>query len=189
MFKSALQVTGTYSHEEVALFEKVAMLRHLTKNEVLQKEGETASSMFFVQKGALYQYQATDDQSNNIIELYTANEWLMNAHSFVSRQPAQTAIAAFSDSTLLEITIERIHYLIGRSPAFLQLNRVTATANSRVLFFDHSLTPAQKYQWILDSRPGLIRQFPLKMIASYLKITPETLSRVREKLVGRASTS
>jgi len=44
------------------------------------------------------------------------------------------------------------------------------------------MTPLQKYQYILDHRPDLIQQFPLKIIASYLKITPETLSRVRDKL-------
>jgi hypothetical protein len=44
------------------------------------------------------------------------------------------------------------------------------------------MTPLEKYQFVLQTRPQLVQVFPLKMIASYLKVTPETLSRVREKL-------
>ncbi|MEO5563434.1 MAG: hypothetical protein ABIR18_08365, partial [Chitinophagaceae bacterium] len=53
-------------------------------------------------------------------------------------------------------------------------------ATSRVHFFDNRLNPTEKYQYILDNKSGLLQKFPLKLIASYLKITPETLSRVRE---------
>jgi hypothetical protein len=56
------------------------------------------------------------------------------------------------------------------------------SAVSRVIFFDNASTPTEKYLYILNNRLQLIQAFPLKMIASYLKITPETLSRVREKV-------
>lgn len=50
---------------------------------------------------------------------------------------------------------------------------------SRTYLFDNSLNPAQKYNYIKEAKPLLLQMFPIKMIASYLKIAPETLSRVR----------
>jgi hypothetical protein len=82
----------------------------------------------------------------------------------------------------LELSIENIHKLVAISPVFLQLGGILASSVSRISFFDNDLTPLKKYQFIIQNRPQLIQAFPLKLIASYLKITPETLSRVREKL-------
>ena len=55
---------------------------------------------------------------------------------------------------------------------------------SRIVLFDNALTPKAKYAYVLNNSPQLIQEFPLKMIASYLKITPETLSRSERRLSG-----
>jgi hypothetical protein len=52
-------------------------------------------------------------------------------------------------------------------------------AVSKIVLFDNALAPKEKYLYVLNNRQQLIQEFPLKMIASYLKITPETLNRVR----------
>jgi hypothetical protein len=78
--------------------------------------------------------------------------------------------------------MHKMHEMIGLSPAFFQLARVLEPVHSRTHLFDNQLTPLEKYQYILQHRPGLLQAFPLKIIASYLKITPETLSRVRDKI-------
>src|SRR6185312_9091668 len=147
------------------------------------QRGEVQRSIFYLLKGSAYQYNFKQEAYQNIIELHEENEWFLNHQSLVGQIPSDVFIAAYAPCTVLELTLEAIHQLIGCSPTFLLLNKILESSTSRVHFFDNSSTPLQKYQFVLDSRPQLLQEFPLKMIASYLKITPETLSRTREKWV------
>src|SRR5690606_16354801 len=118
----------------------------------------------------------------NILELHTDNEWFFNRSSLTRQTPAQSFVKAYTNSIILEINIQSIHALIYKSAAFFQFNSIISQPASSSYFFDNTTTPLQKYQHVLAHKPALLHTFPLKMIAAYLKITPETLSRVREKL-------
>ncbi|MFW0717481.1 Crp/Fnr family transcriptional regulator [Pedobacter sp. N23S346] len=183
MKSNVLDTIGSFSDWENTLFEKEIKLRRIAKNEVLLEEGEIASSVFFILEGSLFQHIKTGENVQTIIDLHLENEWVLNHKSFVTQQPADSAISSFTNAYILEISLESIHRLIGYSQSFLKLNKIMDHAVSRVVFFDKASTPIDKYLYILKNRPKLIQNFPLKMIASYLKITPETLSRVREKII------
>jgi CRP-like cAMP-binding protein len=187
MFSEILRATGSYSDQDVALFEKQASVRQVEKGQVLLRKGEVARSLFFILKGAAFQYKTGPETERDIIDLHLDLEWLFNYTSLIGQKPSECEMEAFVDSTVLELSLETLHYLTGKSLAFLQLNKVLERAVSKLHFFDNSMTPLEKYQFILNTRPQLIQVFPLKMIASYLKITPETLSRVREKLARNIS--
>ncbi len=178
-YQEILNAIGNFGDLDALHFEKEVKLRHIQKGELLLDKSEVARSLFFILEGLFFQHK--EDQQ--IIDLHLPNEWVVNHKSFITQQPADSYIAAYTDGVVLELSIEALHRLIQRSPAFLQLNKVMDAATARLYFFDNDLTPLQKYQHVLDTKPLLIQSFPLKMIASYLKITPETLSRVREKLV------
>ena len=181
MIVNALNAAGSFSNRDIMLFEKEVRPRHAKKGEVLFTQGHVARSLFLVLRGAVYQYATKPDAADQIIDLHAAGEWLLSYPSFVAQLPAESSIAAFTDCDLLEISIESVHFLIGQSPSFLQLNKIIEQATSRLYFFDHSLTPLQKYRFIFEKKPLLLQIFPLKMIASYLKVSPETLSRVRKR--------
>lgn len=184
-----LATIGSFQEWERELFFKALRIRLVEKDEIILKKGDVASSVFFVQKGSLYQFLEHKDAADTIIDLHLENEWAFNYKSFISQQPSDANIRAYSKSEVGEISIESIHFLISRSLSFLKLNQIMDPAVSRISFFDHSATPLEKYLHILQTRPKLIQSFPLKMIAAYLKISPETLSRVREKLVRPKSIS
>ena len=176
-FAQALKSTGNYITEDIVLFEKEVDLRVVRRREVLLSKGEIAKSVFYLLKGAVYQSNAS-----NIIDLHLESEWFFNHQSFISQTPSDIEIAAFAESTVLEVSIESLHYLIIKSPAFFQLNKIMEQAKHRLHFYDNKLSPLQQYQFIMDNKPELLQKFPLQMIASYLKMAPETLSRAREKL-------
>ena len=182
MFEKILLSTGTYSDYEIELFEKSISLRQVGKKEVLLREGQVAKSVSFIVEGAVFQYRHNIEHEREIIELNISNEWFFNHASLTGQKPSELFIEAFTESIVLEVSLDVIHYLTGKSLAFLQLNRILEGAVSRLQFFDHAMTPMEKYQFVLKTRPQLVQLFPLKMIASYLKISPETLSRVREKI-------
>lgn len=174
----SLQTIGPFSQEQLALIGGHCTFREIKKHDILLEAGQVCSAFFFLITGACYQFRTTD-AGENIIDLHVAGDCVVNHASFVSRQPATETIKAYEDGEIGELTIQSLHQLIARSQAFLQLAKLLQVSTLRTDFFDDAMTPAEKYQYILANKPGLIRTFPLKYIASYLKITPETLSRVR----------
>ncbi|WP_421827031.1 Crp/Fnr family transcriptional regulator [Larkinella sp.] len=173
---------GTFSEEQIRLFAHRVHHRSVEKDAVLLAAGAVCQTVYCSLEGAFYQVRYNDEQEPVIIDLHLPGQWFFNHQSFVTQTPSAYTIQAYSDGIVLELTIQVIHELIAISPVFLQLGSLLNQATDRIRFFDQNLTPAQKYQYILDHQSKLLHLFPLKMIAAYLKITPETLSRVRERL-------
>lgn len=186
MYAGILRATGSYQDSEVALFEKVITMREIGKNEFLLQKGDVARSVYYLLEGAVQQYDVAADSEHNVVDLHIAGEWFLNYESLIAQRPSTVYMQAFADSKVIGLSLETVHYLTGKSLSFLQLNRVLESAFTRMQFFDQAMTPLEKYCSILDHRPGLIRTFPLKMLASFLKMTPETLSRVRSAAAKRA---
>jgi CRP-like cAMP-binding protein len=178
MIKQVLSNIGRFSAEELNLIQEQCLNRRLKKNEILLESGQVCRSVYFILEGAFYQYRM-NDIDENIIELHIENEWFLNYESFLSQKPSTETIKAYADSEILELTVHSIHALIEKSPVFFQLGKLLQPLAVRSKFFDEAMTPAEKYNYVMDHRPRLLQRFPLKYIASYLKITPETLSRVR----------
>lgn len=128
--------------------------------------------------GAAYQF-CYDDIDENILDLHIDTDWCLSYSSFITQKPSTVIIKAYSDLTALELTTTVIHELIAISPSFFQLGKILEQTVSRVQYFDNASTALQKHSHLFLSRPELFQRFPLKMIASYLKIAPETLSRIR----------
>lgn len=182
MYSEILRATGTYTDEEVWLFEEAVIMRHVARNEFLLQKGQVTKSMYYLLSGSIYQYRQGSELDRNIIDLRVQSEWVFDYQSLISQRPSEIYVQTFTDCQILELSLDTVHYLTGRSIAFLQLNRVLEGGLERMKFFDQSMTPTEKYTFILNNRPLLLQAFPLKMISSYLKLTPETLSRVRKSI-------
>lgn len=175
-----LEQFANFSDDEVQLFKKHIHTRYLNKNEILIAEGDVSASMFYIVNGSFYQYFHNEAREEEIItDLHIEKEWVFNLQSLVNQQPSKVNVKAFEQSEVLELTLESLHKLIAISQTFIQFNRLLSMSNSKIAFYDEQMKPAEKYHHILKTRPELIQKFPLSMIASYLKIRPETLSRVR----------
>lgn len=173
---------GNFSYSEMDLLQSVLLSKEITKGASLLKPGQICQSLYFINSGCFIQFKEKDEIDQQIIDLHVEQEWMLNQQSFVKQRPSETFIQAFTDSNVHELTITALHDLIRLSPVFFQLASLIDPTPSRIKLFDDQLSPAEKYQFILEHRPALLQAFPLKIIASFLKMTPETLSRVREKL-------
>jgi CRP-like cAMP-binding protein len=159
-----LNSISQFSDFEIELFEKYSSRKILNKNEILLKQGEICNKIYYVLSGSFSQFQM-DDIDEVIIDLHLQNEWMFNQQSLTEQSPSHTTIKAFSKSEVIELSLYNFHCLCSGSPLFLQFGKL--------------LKPIEKYSYINKSKPQLAKVFPIKMIASYLKIAPETLSRVR----------
>lgn len=176
--REILDSLGNFSSFELELFEQHSVCKTLLKNELLLKEGEVCSCFYFILSGSFIQFQTVDTEEV-IIDLHLPHEWMFNQPSLVAQQPSTTAIKAFSKSEIRALSLTDFHRLCAQSQSFLQLGKVLNQTNHRSFMFDHALSPHEKYHYINRSKPELTKVFPVKMVASYLKIAPETLSRVR----------
>ena len=173
---------GRYTESQLTLLEQTLETRYFTKNEILLDKGEVCSIVYFIERGCVFQYTADEDAEITVINLHGSNEWSFNHHSFTSRKPSESVIKAREDTKTYSLTIEAIHGLIAQSQSFLQMGKILEEITSRLVYYDKLQTPDEKYLHLLETRPELIQKFPQKMIASYLKMTPETLSRVRGRI-------
>lgn len=173
-----LNSIGRFSNSDCELLDKHTSKQELTKGDILLKEGEVCTSFYFVLKGSFVQFQ-TKEVDEQIVDLHLKNEWMFNQESLTEQFPSVTTIRAFSNSEVLSLSLNVFHYLCGQSNAFLQFGKILNQTKYRTSLYDNSLSPADKYKFITAIKPELTNVFPLKLIASYLKVAPETLSRVR----------
>ena len=173
-----LNSLGHFSSFDIELFEKHTAKKILNKNEVLLCEGEVCKSVYFILTGSFFQFQ-TNEMDEPITDLHLQSEWMFNQQSLTEQAPSNTTIKAFSKSEVIELSLNSFHCLCAKSQSFLQFGKILNQSKNRIAIFDNSLNPTQKYNYINNAKPELAKVFPIKMIASYLKIAPETLSRVR----------
>lgn len=177
-----LNVSGNYSKKDLILLENVLDFKTLEKDDFLLKKGEICSNICFIDNGAIYQYKVDSELDKAVIDLNISNDWVINHKSFTSRKPSECYVQAYEKTSIYILSIESIHNLIAQSQSFLQMGKILEEATSRVAYYDNNKAPDEKYEYLLKNKPQIIQKFSQKIISSYLKMTPETLSRVRKRL-------
>lgn len=175
--KKILEGVGEFSEADIQFFESRAIQKKFKKDEMLLKKGDTCVSAFYIITGAAYQF--IDD--NNILDFHIPEDWCLNYSSFIMQQPSKVSIKAYSDVEAVELKINVIHELIEKSSSFFQLGKILEQTVMRLQYYDNESTAEEKHNHLFKTKPQVFQKFPLKMIASYLKLAPETLSRIRAK--------
>jgi CRP-like cAMP-binding protein len=170
------------SPEQLSLLIERLTFLQIPKDGFVIKESQTCSSVFFINKGCFRHYNIDDGGDESTIDLYIEDEWMLEYKSFVSQQPSQHFIQATTDSEILALHARDIHDLTRISERFFRLMMILEMGMRSQEFQQNRLTPEEKYERLLKTRPELLQHFPLKHIASYMSMTPETLSRIRKKI-------
>ena len=177
----SIQKNGRFSEQEISFLTDRLVGKTLQQNAFLLKEGQVCAALYFVKTGALKQYYFNDDHLEVTHNFYLENDWVLDIESFLAQKPTRYNIQTSEETEVFEISIQSMHELIALSQKFLQMLKILDFC-IRDARYDTLISPEEKYRHLMDTKPQFIKKFPLKHIASYLKMTPETLSRVRRKI-------
>jgi CRP-like cAMP-binding protein len=173
--------------DEEALIAATFKPKKLRKKQYFLEEGNVCKYVGFIIKGAMRQYSVDDKGVEHIVQLYIENYWASDRESAVMLTPSKYYIDAWEDTELLVANIKDMLDLIEKVPAFGQMTRVmdqrSFIASQRRLNSTISNTAEKRYEEFADNHPQFLQRFPQHLIASFLGITKETLSRIRKQAV------
>ena len=161
-------------------------IKHFKKSDFLLRQGEKCKYSFFVEKGLLRQYSIDEKGKEHIIQFAPEGWFMSDRDSVYFDQPSAYSIQAIEDTDVLFITDELIFRLAKEYPSFLEFNNRLLHNHIRQLQKRItqllSATAEERYLDFIKIYPDLMLRVSQIQIASYLGITPESLSRVRKEL-------
>ncbi|HWW39873.1 Crp/Fnr family transcriptional regulator [Pedobacter sp.] len=177
------------SKQEREIIQKSFQIKMVRRRQYLLQEGDPAKLLGFVIKGALRQFSVDDKGNEHIVRFATEGRWITDYESYQTAVPSLYYIEAVEPSQLLVITNDAFHILLDNSPIFFKMifkkyQEANNTSQKRMHSYI-SMTAEQRYADLVNSYPQLALRFSQKMIASYLGISGETLSRIRKHIVSK----
>jgi len=170
---------------EYAQIEAVCIYKKLRKRQYLLQEGDVWKYNAFITKGLMRFYSVDESGRENIVSFAKENWWTGDRASLLTGEPSKNNIDAIEDTELILITKTNFDKLCQEIPALNDMvnaiiNKSFITSQNRI-HAAIAFTAEQKYLDFVKKYPDLLLRVPQAMIASYLGITPETLSRVRKE--------
>jgi len=171
------------------LIKNTFLPKRIRKKQYLLQAGEVCRYGAFVVKGAMRQYSVDDKGAEHIVRLSIENWWAVDRESFLMLTPSIYNIDAWEDTDALLVTNAGISELGNKIPALVEMLRKMDERHSiavqKRVNASISLTAEKRYEDFAKQYPEMIQRFPQHIIASYLGISKETLSRIRHQAVKK----
>lgn len=158
------------------------------KGDFILKEGKTANSYHILQEGLIRSFAHNYNGEDITTEFFTAGELVIDVLSLFQRTAAQENMQALSDCLCWKIDFDHFQSLFHSIPGFAEWGRYWMTGKL-FHFKQRAIEVATKptrdrYLSLLSEKPEIIRQAPLKHIATYLGVTDSSLSRIRKEILS-----
>ena len=171
------------------MLEPLITAKTLKRGEVILRAGEICKCTTFIEKGCLRSYVIDKKGKEHIISFAPENWWLADQNSLIKGQPAMFYIDAVEDSEVIFIEgpIQKAleEFIPGSQQMFAQLTQNNVFAMQKRLVNHLSATADERYLDFIETYPSLAVRLPQKMIAAYIGVAPESLSRIRSQILVR----
>lgn len=165
------------------------IFRTVKKGTVLLKEGELSNESYFVLKGCIRTFYIIDGEEKTTA-FYTEME-AMTPNCVVSKTPSQYYVSCIEDTILTVSNPDMVEETNSKFPRFETLCRILSEellAKQQIDFDEFKTSsPEQRYLNLIQKRPDLVQRVPQHQLASYLGIKPQSLSRLRARLLEKKS--
>jgi len=174
------------SDEEFSRCTQFFIPRKVKKRQFLLQEGDICRHIAFVNSGCLRAYTVDHKGEEHIIQFAIEDWWISDLNSYLTGSPATYNIDALQDSEVLLLEKSARDKLLEAVPAIERFFRLLQEANyiatHRRINNSLSASAEERYLQFIKTYPALVEQVPQGHIASYLGITPQSLSRIRKEL-------
>jgi CRP-like cAMP-binding protein len=179
--------TVKLSEEERNLIMTKLKPKKLRKRQYFLQEGSVCKYMGFIIKGATRMFAVDEKGHEHILHFGLEDWWVGDYESFYMMTPSKYFVEALEEVDMILITNEQLQELARTIPAIAamleSINRGAAIANNKRMHAAISFSAEERYEDLARTYPHFFQRFPQNMIASYLGISPETLSRIRKMAI------
>ncbi|MBO2012131.1 Crp/Fnr family transcriptional regulator [Hymenobacter negativus] len=187
VFEKYLQSKASFSEAEIAQIKAASLPKTLRKRQYLLQAGDEWSYQAFVTSGCLRTYSVDAKGAEHILNFAVENWWTGNQESLTTGQPSRYYVEAIEKSTLLLFRKEDFEQLRREIPSLDEVvNAIlyrSFLASQNRIHAAISYSAEEKYREFLRLYPAFAQRIPQYMVASYLGMTTETLSRIRRHFV------
>ncbi|HWJ25743.1 MAG TPA: Crp/Fnr family transcriptional regulator [Flavisolibacter sp.] len=156
--------------------------RTISKAELLLREGEVEKNLYYIEKGAVRIFLLTEHEEHTI-RLGYEGSFINSLSSFIKGTPSEFYIEAIRKTTVTVIPKEQLLKIVYQDEeslkqyCFFMEMVITQLVEREIDLL--TVSPTERLKRVLERSPNVFQEVPLKYIASYLRMTPETLSRLR----------
>jgi CRP/FNR family transcriptional regulator, anaerobic regulatory protein len=159
----------------------------VSKNTILGEQGKVPEFLYFTSSGFMRLFYSDENGDEHTTYLCPPNGFITSFLSFINQAKATENIECITDCEVLRITNGNMKILIDESEQFKKISltifeqavlSTTQRANDLA-----TLSAEQRYKKLINEQPQLLQNIPIQLIASYLGIKPQSLSRIRKKLI------
>ena len=157
-----------------------------SKNDFLLAQGQTSQNIYFVAKGCLRIFVINDEGKDSTKYIAFENQMATALVSHITKLPSKEYIQVIEEASLLYINNDDFNHLMTLIPAWSTfyakyLEKAYVNTNNRLLSFT-DMNALERYQQLLKINPEIVKRLPNKVVASYINISQETLSRLKSKI-------
>ncbi|MFT5021128.1 MAG: CRP-like cAMP-binding protein [Polaribacter sp.] len=174
--------------DDLILLENAVTQRDYSKNEIIFSEGKISNEIYFVTKGCVRLFYNVDGKDKTAF-FYTEGQFICAGESYTFGIPAIENYQAVEPSEIFVFTKSKIETLLTKAPKFEILARIATeneliTSQKQIASFV-TKSAEERYLDLLNTQGELFQRVPQQYIASFLGVSPETLSRIKARVFGK----
>lgn len=155
----------------------------LDKKEVILSQGQHCQKIYFVEEGSLRAYNINEEGKESTIMFAVKDWWITDMDSFMNQRAASLTIISLEKSKILELTHSDLQTLLLKLPKLERFFRIlfqnAYIREQRRALNNISMTTEERYNQFVQKYPAIVEKITQKQIASYLGVTPEFLSTIK----------
>ncbi len=174
------------SKKEVDIFQSYLKPKKLEKREFLLKAGQFCKSRYFITKGCVRLFYIDNKGNEQIIHFGIDNWWIADYESIINNKPSKLYIQAIENTEILElpqVSFDELCQNVAQTERlFRKIMEKTYIATQKRIEYIYSLKGEEQFRLFISANPEFAQRVPQYMIASYLGMSPEFVSKIRSKI-------